>query len=192
MTTSLVAGGDPPPTSNNNQYNASAALPNVSGASGATASPLYVANNNTSINTSSNQQAAAAAAAAAAAGTSTRLQFNRLASERKTVHVMNANLKDVTKRDRQMLASYNHGGAAGAASGAAGGAAAGGGGGGGHHHQLAGATGTNLASYPNQNYLNSAGGVMAGHQLDYNMTTGRSHTNTGSFLQKLSSKFSRR
>ena len=113
-----------------------------------------------------------------------RLQFNRLATERKTVHVMNANInKDITKRDRQILASYNNQGGM-------------------NPHQQA-ANGTNLTNalnYPNQHYLNSAaggggGGSGMGHHqntLDYNMTTGRSHTNAGSFLQKLSSKFSRR
>ena len=109
-----------------------------------------------------------------------RLQFNRLATERKTVHVMNANLnKDVSKRDRQILASYNHAAAAAAsgtgansASTAAGGAA-----------QC-----TNLKnSLHHQHYLNSGQGT-----LDYNMLSGRSHTNAGSFLQKLSSKFTRR
>jgi hypothetical protein len=96
---------------------------------------------------------------------------------------MNANInKDITKRDRQILASYNNQG--------------------GMNQQQQGANGagtnlTNALNYPNQHYLNSAvggGGSGMGHQntLDYNMTTGRSHTNAGSFLQKLSSKFSRR
>jgi hypothetical protein len=109
-----------------------------------------------------------------------RLQFNRLATERKTVHVMNANInKDITKRDRQILASYNQSG--------------------GPNGPNSQQTNTNLTNqaqlhnYQNQHYLNNtASAIQGGNTLDYNMTTGRSHTNAGSFLQKLSSKFSRR
>lgn len=111
-----------------------------------------------------------------------RLQFNRLATERKTVHVMNANLnKDVSKRDRQILASYNHAAAAAASGTGANSASTAAGGGG-------AAQCTNLKNaLHHQHYLNSGQGT-----LDYNMLSGRSHTNAGSFLQKLSSKFTRR
>ena len=108
-----------------------------------------------------------------------RLLFNRLATERKTVHVMGSNLnKDLPKRDK-VLASYNHTSLA---------TATGGGGG-----MNPGATGTlsgttGLQSH-NAYYNNSS---MGPSTLDYNMSTGRSHTNGASFLQKLSSKFTRR
>lgn len=100
-----------------------------------------------------------------------RLLFNRLATERKTVHVMNSNLKDVSKRDRQILASYNQTGATGT--------------------MTNGATGT-LTSNNATNLHNNYAGMGNPSTLDYNMTTGRSHTNASSFLQKLSSKFTRR
>ncbi len=100
-----------------------------------------------------------------------RLQFNRLAAERKTVHVMNANLKNVSKNDRQILASYNNSGAGvGSTNGA-----------------TATTNLTNVQNYQN-NYLNNSSAN------DYNgmFTTGRSQTNATTFLQKLSSKFTRR
>ena len=107
-----------------------------------------------------------------ASGSNNRLQFNRLAAERKTVHVMNANLnKDVSKRDRQILASYNNnnaGGGAGTVGSTSGGNA-----------------NTNLTNA--QNYQNNYAGNEYGM-----MSTGRSQTNASSFLQKLSSKFTRR
>ena len=104
---------------------------------------------------------------------SNRLLFNRLATERKTVHVMGSNLnKDLPKRDRQMLSSYNH-----ATANTAGG-------------MNPGATGTlGGTNTLQQNYFNNTN--MGPSTLDYN-STGRSHTNGGSFLQKLSSKFTRR
>lgn len=102
-------------------------------------------------------------------GSNNRLQFNRLAAERKTVHVMNANLnKDVSKRDRQILASYNNNSGAGTVGLTAGGNA-----------------NTNLTNA--QNYQNNYSGNEYGM-----MSTGRSQTNASSFLQKLSSKFTRR
>ena len=112
--------------------------------------------------------------ASSASSNSNRLLFNRLATERKTVHVMSANLnKDVSKRDRQILASYNHATANSSTAGT--GAAA--------------AAATNLTNNNYQNnFLNNQS------TLDYNgmMTTGRSQTNASTFLQKLSSKFTRR
>ncbi len=112
-----------------------------------------------------------------------RLLFNRLANERKTVHVMSANLnKDVSKRDRQLINSYNH--AAAAANGGAPGGTAGASG----LNTTTGTTNlTNAHNYQN-NFLNNQS------TLDYNgmMATGRSHTNASTFLQKLSSKFTRR
>jgi len=103
---------------------------------------------------------------------SNRLQFNRLAAERKTVHVMNANLKNVSKNDRQILASYNNNSGTGV--GSTNGAAA--------TTNL-----TNVQNYQN-NYLNNS------VANDYNgmLTSGRSQTNATTFLQKLSSKFTRR
>jgi hypothetical protein len=114
------------------------------------------------------------------ANTNNRLLFNRLATERKTEHVMSANLnKDVSKRDRQILASYNN-----AAAGASPGSASG-------HANTNAAANTNLTSVYQQNnnqYLNNQS------TLEYSgmMTTGRSQTNASTFLQKLSSKFTRR
>ena len=108
---------------------------------------------------------------------SNRLLFNRLATERKTVHVMNSNLKEVSKRDRQMLASYNNSGTGTGTSGT--GTLTNGGG--------AGTLTSNNASNLHQTYAMGNPST-----LDYNMTTGRSHTNASSFLQKLSSKFTRR
>lgn len=106
--------------------------------------------------------------------TNNRLQFNRLAAERKTVHVMNANLKNVSKNDRQILASYNN--SATTASGVG---------------STSGATATtnltNAQNYQN-NYLNN----QSGNEYNGMLTTGRSQTNTSTFLQKLSSKFTRR
>lgn len=103
-----------------------------------------------------------------------RLQFNRLAAERKTVHVMNANLnKDLSKRDRQIIASYNNSAQGQAGVGSTTGAAA--------TTNL-----TNAQNYQN-NYLNNQS------TNEYNgMNSGRSHTNASTFLQKLSSKFTRR
>ncbi len=111
---------------------------------------------------------------AAANSVNNRLQFNRLAAERKTVHVMNANLnKDLSKRDRQIVASYNNApGAAGV--GLTGGAAA--------TTNL-----TNAQNYQN-NYLNN----QSTNEYNGMMNSGRSHTNASTFLQKLSSKFTRR
>ncbi len=103
-------------------------------------------------------------------GSNNRLQFNRLAAERKTVHVMNANLnKDVSKRDRQILASYNNNGSGTGTVGSTSG----------------GNANTNLTNA--QNYQNNYSGNEYGM-----MSTGRSQTNASSFLQKLSSKFTRR
>jgi hypothetical protein len=143
-------------------------------------SPPSISNNNTSVDKN--------ASTAASSGSSNRLQFNRLANERKTVHVMSANInKDVTKRDRQILASYNH-----AAAGAGGAASPNNNGGTTGANTLANhGVGTNLTNmnFQHQHYLNNNDRQAT---LDYNMTTGRSHTNASSFLQKLSSKFSRR
>jgi hypothetical protein len=107
---------------------------------------------------------------------------------------MSANInKDVTKRDRQILASYNN---SAGGQGTNGGVSSGGGSSAspskvGGANTLTRADGTNLTNmnFQHQHYLNS--NERQG-TLDYNMTTGRSHTNAGSFLQKLSSKFSRR
>ena len=111
----------------------------------------------------------------AANGANNRLQFNRLAAERKTVHVMNANLnKDVSKRDRQILASYNNSGPGSAGVGSTAGAAA--------TTNL-----TNAQNYQN-NYLNN----QSNNEYNGMMNSGRSHTNASTFLQKLSSKFTRR
>lgn len=96
------------------------------------------------------------------------MQFNRLATERKTVHVMSSNInKEIqNKRDKQLLNSYNQSTLASQASGAY--------------------TGT-----LNSNTLTHQSYVPGQSTLDYTMNT-RSNTNAGSFLQKLSSKFSRR
>ena len=136
-------------------------------------------NNNTSMDKN--------AGTASAAVSGNRLQFNRLANERKTVHIMSANAnKDVTKRDRQILASYNHAAAAGGDVGAANNTT-----GTGANTLANHGVGTNLTNlnFQHQHYLNSNDRQAT---LDYNMTTGRSHTNASSFLQKLSSKFTRR
>lgn len=158
MTTAVALAGNNSSISSNQTPGANSSV----NTAGSPPPSLYTANNN-NINSANTNTALPGH----------RLQFNRLAAERKTVHVMNANInKDVTKRDRQILASYNQ-----AAASAAGGAGAGG--------TLSG-VGTNLTNVYPHNY-------QAGQStLDYNMTTGRSHTNAGSFLQKLSSKFSRR
>lgn len=87
---------------------------------------------------------------------------------------MSANInKDLqNKRDKQVLNSYNQANAQ---------ASAGGG---------AVALGPNNTL--NSNTLSHQSYLPGQSTLDYTMTTGRNHTNAGSFLQKLSSKFSRR
>ena len=105
-----------------------------------------------------------------------RLQFNRLATERKTVHGMTpfANKNEPAKqRDRQMLTTFNN---------ATGGAAIG-------NVNSAGVGGSGVGGVGSYNANAGVGGANQS-SLDYNMTTGRN--NAGSFLQKLSSKFSRR
>jgi hypothetical protein len=92
-----------------------------------------------------------------------RLNFNRLAAERKTVHVMNMN-KDLNKRDKQLLSgnivpnlATNH---------------------------------NNFNAITGGMHLNGPSSTLDGHNSGGNS---RSQTNTnGSFLQKLSSKFTRR
>ena len=112
-----------------------------------------------------------------------RLLFNRLANERKTVHVFNSNIKDLAKRDRQLLSSYNHATGATTNTGTLTNGTNGGG---------ASNTGTLTSNNAATNLHNNYTGMGNPSTLDYNMTTGRSHTNTSSFLQKLSSKFTRR
>ena len=175
MTTGVALAGNTSTTTNNNNPTTVSTTANGSPpSSNGSASPpsLFTATNNTSSN------------AGPPVSGGNRLQFNRLANERKTVHVMSANInKNVTKGDRQILASYNHA-AAGAGAQAAGQGASG-------ANTLAGGVGTNLTNmnFQHQHYLNSTDRQAT---LDYNMTTGRSHTNASSFLAKLSSKFSRR
>lgn len=91
-----------------------------------------------------------------AANNSRLNQFNRLATERKTVHVMGLGKEAPFKRDKQMM---NQSGAAGFSG--------------------------------NSNTLSHQSYVPGQSTLDYTMNT-RSNTNAGSFLQKLSSKFTRR
>jgi hypothetical protein len=111
------------------------------------------------------------------AASANRLQFNRLATERKTVHVMNSNLNKDLKQRQQLLNNFNN-----------------------NNHQSAAYTSIGTAGMPSgilngvsnantlQNY-NDLGGNQS--SLDYTLS-GRSHTNASSFLQKLSSKFIRR
>lgn len=119
---------------------------------------------------------------------SNRLQFNRLATERKTVHVMNSNLnKDIMsgKRQQQMLGQFNsnnnhqhHQSAAYAPSNATGAG-----------HTLNGSATHHNNANTLHNY-NDLGGLGNQSSLDYTMS-GRGQ-NASSFLQKLSSKFIRR
>ncbi len=101
----------------------------------------------------------------AASNNNNRLNFNRLAAERKTVHVMNIN-KDTNKRERQLLGGIT----------------------------------PNLSSNHN-NYSALTGTIHTHHNINGPSSTLNSHngggnrnqTNqSGSFLQKLSSKFTRR
>lgn len=113
--------------------------------------------------------------AASSAGGANRLAFNRLAHERKTVHVMNN--KDISKRDRQLFA------AAGMSSNLAAT----------HNNYSA------IASGINHNNLNGPSSTLDSHSSS-GAGGGRNQTNninnnsntSGSFLQKLSSKFTRR
>ena len=131
--------------------------------------------NNNSLTNSSNNYNASSQPQATAGTASNRLQFNRLAQERKTVHVMNSGLSKDLKHRQQLLNNFNNGG---------GGAGAGGIG---HlHHQSLAYGGANSNTL--QNYTEYGGNQSS---LDYTLS-GRSQTNTSSFLQKLSSKFIRR
>jgi hypothetical protein len=98
------------------------------------------------------------------------MQFNRLATERKTVHVMSSNInKDLQNKRDKLLNSYNQP----------------------HLTGAGGAATSSGVGNLNSNTLTHQSYVPGQSTLDYTMNS-RSNTNTGSFLQKLSSKFSRR
>jgi hypothetical protein len=117
----------------------------------------------TNNNGTSNIASASNAGGHSSTGGGNRLNFNRLAAERKTVHVMNMN-KDLHKRDKQLLSgnivpnlATNH---------------------------------NNFNAITGGMHLNGPSSTLDGHNSGGNS---RSQTNTnGSFLQKLSSKFTRR
>ena len=169
------AGANSASSSNNNQDNNASPPPPPPTQ---TASSIHTTATTTNNAANSNIPTATPSTTNPVASTSTsnRLQFNRMAAERKTVHVMSDGLnKDLTKRNRPMLTTN----AAGNVTSHTVGGAMGG----------AGASGNNQQQYFNQSGYGGGGGQST---LDYNMTTGRSSTNASSFLQKLSSKFSRR
>ena len=114
-------------------------------------------NNNSNINNSNNSSS-----------TTNRLNFNRLANERKTVHVMNN--KDITKHNKQLYTAA------------------------GIHSNLASNNYSAVASGINhQHNLNGPSSTLDSHSSGGGVGIGRNQTNaTGSFLQKLSSKFTRR
>lgn len=140
------------------------------------------------------QQSPQTVSSAASAAPTNRLQFNRLATERKTVHVMNNNmagaLSGASQANKsaaagggvkpQMLASYNAAAAAQAT----------------NNTNTLGTSTFNTYHHHhtfhnfNQPTTNMPGQNGGQNTLDYS-TTGRANA-AGSFLQKLSSKFSRR
>ena len=132
---------------------------------------------NSGVNTPNSPPQSAITNGSSAANSSNRLLFNRLATERKTVHVMNSNIKEVSKRDRQILASYNNSGTGTSGTGTL---------------TNGGGAGVGTLTSNNASNLHQTYAMGNPSTLDYNMTTGRSHTNASSFLQKLSSKFTRR